>query len=288
MKKRTLLILALVALSLPTFAATEMQPTGWAWINDDGDAATATFAADQDLTPITVTTDGVIRLRVRFDNMTDNGRTTTGLTYFTELPATNIKGDNAMLINLAPDAFFDWASSAFVTDGTPVETRDITYNSVSTGDFQATFSPGIFVSSAQPFVVPTKQYSEIEYCIKPTGNIVDGTYYFLPGGTEVILYPEASNLETFPTLTYGTGIPDAVKTAKSSDVSVATSEGSITLSSLSNGTVKVAIVNALGQTVKTVSAETADGQLTIATNGLAQGMYMVQINGVTGKKVIIK
>jgi len=167
-------------------------------------------------------------------------------------------------------------------------TRDIVYNSVNAGDYQGTFSPGIFVSSAQPFVVPTKQYSEIEYCIKPTSNIVEGTYYFMPGGGDVELYPQASNLETWPTLTYSPGVPDAVKTAKSSDVSVATNEGSIKLSSLSNGKVKIAIVNALGQTVKTVSAETADGQLTIATNGLAQGMYMVQINGVTSKKVIIK
>jgi len=284
MQKRTLLILALAALSLPTFAG--MQATGWAWINDDGDAATATSVAEQDTTPIELVTERVIRLRVRFDNMRDAAKSTTGLKYFTELPASNIDGANAALIDLGPDAFFDWASSAFVSDGTTIESRDIIFNSLVLTDFQATFVNGIFVSSAQPFSVPAYSSSEIEYCIKPTSSNAGGIFYFLPGSSDVEIYPQASNLETFPTLTFS--VPTTMKTAKSSDVSVATNEGSIKLSSLSNGTVKVAIVNALGQTVKFASEETADGQLTIATNSLAQGLYIVQINGVTSKKVIIK
>jgi len=284
MKKRTLLVLALTALTFPTFAS--MQATGWAWINDDGDASTATFMAAEDVTPVTISNDQVVRLRIRFDDMYDGGKTTTSLKYFTApLPATNINGDDARLIELGPGAFFDWANSSFVSDGTPIETRNITYNSIKDGDFQDIFVPGIFVSSAQPFTVPAYSSSEIEYCIKPTSNVVPGTYYFMPGGGEACIYPEATNLETFPELTV---LSTAVQKVKVAEVGVVSNEGSIQLSSLSRGSVSVALVNALGQKVKSVSAETADGQLTISTSGLAQGMYMVQINGVTSKKVIIK
>ncbi|HEY5499814.1 MAG TPA: hypothetical protein VIK20_05465 [Bacteroidales bacterium] len=60
------------------------------------------------------------------------------------------------------------------------------------------------------------------------------------------------------------------------------------MSSLPEGAVNVSILNALGQTVKSVSAEATDGQLTISTGDLASGLSIVKIAGIASEKVIIK
>jgi len=286
MKKGVLLILALAALSFSTFA--NMQATGWCWLDDDAENAGYTV---EELTPISVKTDTsrVIRLRIRFDNMDSVDHVTTGLQYFTApLPTTNISGTDARLTPIGPDAFFNWATSAFVSDGTPLQSsRGITYNSINVGDRQTDFSPGIFVSSSQGFIVPAKSFTEIEYSIIPTIKAEIGTYYFMPGGANVQIWPEASNMETFPEMSYE-GFPISVKGVKSASVKIVSLDGSIQLTSLPEGSVKVSIINTIGQTVKTVNAESTNGQLAISTSDLASGLYIVDIAGVASKKVIIK
>jgi len=290
MKKKILLVLALASLSLPTFASGISIATGWCWVNDDGDTETATFSAAKDETPITVKTgtDAVIRLRIRFDNQYQYEHDTYDLKYFTApLPTTTFYGNNTSSTPIGPDAFFDWAVSAYVSDGTPLQSsRGITYNSNNMLIQQTVFSPGIFVSSKQNYTFHSRTYTEIEYSIIPTIKAEIGTYYFMPGGM-VQISPQVGNLETFPELYYE-GLPISVKGVKSASIKIVSLDGSIKLYSLPEGSVKIALINSIGQTVKTINAEVANGQWNISTGDLASGLYIIDIAGVASKKVLVK
>jgi len=277
--KKKLLIMALVAISCQTFA--NQQVTSYIWRSDDGDLISATKLADEG-TPITVTDpNAVIRLRVRVDNMiTDQGptRNITGLKYFTTPSTVKISADNSSLIEILDgnnSAAFQFTTSANVSDGTATESLGLAATTTQTNNIQSTFFPGVFHSQSIAFAVNMSTNSEIEYCIKPTSNIVSGTtYYFIPGG-DIDIYPE--NGEKFPELTYT--FSNSIKpAAKLADVTVSyPSSDLVQFSSLPKGAARVSIINTVGKVVKTFNATAADGSLSFSTSDLAQGMYIAQI-----------
>ena len=274
--KKNLLILALAAISCQTFA--NQQVTSYIWRSDDGDLISASPLAEVG-TPITVNDpNAVIRLRVRVDNMQDAAKNITGLKYLTTPSAVKISADNTSLIEVLDGtngAAFEFTSSAYVSDGTATESMGLTATTVQSGNIQSTFTPGLFQTQSLAFAVPTLTFSEVEYCIKPTTDIVDGTtYYFIPGG-DIDIYPE--NGEKFPELTYT--FTSSIKSAtKLTDVTVSyPSSDLVQFSSLPKGAATVSIINTVGKVVKTFNASATDGSLSFSTSDLAQGMYIAQI-----------
>ena len=274
--KKNLLILALAAISCQTFA--NQQVTSYISRSDDGDLISASPLAEVG-TPITVNDpNAVIRLRVRVDNMQDAAKNITGLKYLTTPSAVKISADNTSLIEVLDGtngAAFEFTSSAYVSDGTATESMGLTATTVQSGNIQSTFTPGLFQTQSLAFAVPTLTFSEVEYCIKPTTDIVDGTtYYFIPGG-DIDIYPE--NGEKFPELTYT--FTSSIKSAtKLTDVTVSyPSSDLVQFSSLPKGAATVSIINTVGKVVKTFNASATDGSLSFSTSDLAQGMYIAQI-----------
>jgi len=271
----------------------------------------ATNMTAEDCTPVTITESKTLRLRVRVDNPytgADQDRSTTGLGYgaketvylqFQDNPdspvfSTNadyaIKGDNACFTALGTAEYFDFAESGWEADGTPTESKDVVFNSLGTNDRMITFSPGILMASSQTVTVPHATYSEIEYCITPTENVVNGTYYFLGGGGDLIIHPGTSKLQTFPELTIDFA-PTGISKSNVEAVKVLTNSNAIEVSALPQGTVKVTLYNTIGAIAKSIKAEANDGAISIPTNALAKGLYIVDIQSVNGKiqkKVIVK
>jgi len=274
--KKNLLILALAAISCQTFA--NQQVTSWIWRNDDGNLISATSIAAEGV-PITVTDpNAVIRLRVRVDNMQGASKNITGLKYLTTQPTAKVAADNASLINVLDGtngAAFQFTSSTNVSDGTTTEIMGLTATTIELGNIQTVFTPGLFQTQSLAFVVAQKTFSEMEYCIKPTTDIVDGTTYYFTCGGDIDIYPE--NSETFPQLTYT--FASSIKAAtKLSDVTVSyPSSDLVQFSSLPKGAARVSIINTVGKVVKTFNASAADGSLSFSTSDLAQGMYIAQI-----------
>ena len=219
MKRSVLLTMILFAFSLQNFANSQM--TGWSWINDDGDETNATFMARQDATPVTITSrDQVIRLRVRIDNP-DSDNYMNSLFYTTNPAIDSSSSSSSASFNFSnegftevgSDALFDWATSNYVTDGTATDTRDILYISQDANIYQSIFNPGEFISSSRSIMLKSQMYTELEYSIKPTENIVPGNYYFIPGG-DVYVYYGSNNQETLASLSYQGSITPPVKVDK--------------------------------------------------------------------------
>jgi len=310
MKKRSLFLVALTAISFQTFGAA-LQTTGWRWINDDGDQMTATPMTEEDCTPVTITESKTLRLRVRVDNPykgDGDNVSTTGLGYgaketvylqYADNPESPvfstdtdfaIKGDNECFTALGSVEYFDFATSQWESDGTPTESKDVVYNSLNAGDRQTIFTPGIIMASSQTVTVPHATYTEIEYCITPTENVVNGTYYFLGGTSGMILHPGASKLETFPELTIDF-TPTGISKSNVEAVKVLASSASFEISSLPQGIVKITIYNSIGEVAKSVKANAIDGAISIPASSLAKGLYIVAIqtvNGTIQKKNLLK
>jgi len=264
-----------------------------------------------DCVPVTITESKTLRLRVRIDNPYDgagDARSTVGLGYgaketvylqYADNPDSPvasddadfaIKGDNACFTALGPVEYFDFATSAWESDGTPTVSKDVVFNSLGTNDLQSVFTPGVFMSSSQLVNVLPKTYTEIEYCIKPTENVANGTYYFLGGSGNLIIHPGTSKLQTFPELTIDFA-PTGISKSNIEAVKVLTNTGSIEVSALPRGTVKVTLYNTIGAVAKSIKAEANDGAISIPTNTLAKGLYIVDIQSVNGKiqkKVLVK
>ena len=265
----------------------------------------------EDCTPVTITESKTLRLRVRVDNPytgADQDRSTTGLGYgaketvylqYADNPDSpvasadadfSIKGDNECFTALGPVEYFDFAPSEWESDGTPTESKDVVFNSLGTGDYQTVFTPGIFMASSQTFTLPHTTYTEIEYCITPTENVVNGTYYFLGGGSNMLIHPGTSKLEKFPELTIDFA-PTGISKSNVEAVKVLTNTGAIEVSALPRGTVNVTLYNTIGEVAKSIKAEAIDGAISIPTNALAKGMYIVDIQSINGniqKKVLVK
>lgn len=300
MKKRILFFMVFVAISVQTFA--NMQTTGWRWRNNDGDLKTATWATTGDRVPVTITKDQVIRLRVRYDNPFSDANqnfTTTGLVYATKEavqmqyennPASpkytgnedfDISGANAVFTAVGPDAYFDFAVSTHVVDGTTTEAAGIVFNSLNTADAQSAWTDGKFFSSSQSIVVAHNTYTEVEYCIKPTQHCQSGTYYFMGGGSDNIIHPGTTKLETFPELTIDMTAAAVNKTTP--EIKVATGADYIRIFSLPQGKVNVSLYNAAGKAVKVLTTNGQEGAIDIRTSGLSKGMYILNVQSAKGK-----
>lgn len=306
MKMKNLLLIVLIAISFETFA--NMQTTGWRWRNDDGDLDNATWMTANDCEPITITSTKTIRLRVRLDNpYGDQDFTTSGLGYgeketvffqyennplspkFTGDEDFSIAGNNECFTALGAAEFFEFVSSAYVTDGEYTTSLDVPFTSLKAADAQPTFTPGIFASSNQPYTLPRASHTEIEYCFRPTAKAVNGTYYFLGGGANTLLYPGADKLVKFPELTIAlsTGVSDL----NGPEAKVLTTSNHIKVYNLPQGNVNVNLYNMMGVLAKTMNANGADGQVNIPTNDLTKGLYIVNVQTVNGKiqkKVMIQ
>jgi hypothetical protein len=300
MKERILFFIVFAAISFQTFA--NMQTTGWRWRNDDGDLKTATWATTDDRVPVTITKDQTIRLRVRYDNPfgdADQNFTTTGLVYATKeavhLQYENnpespnytgnedfdISGANAVFTSVGPDAFFDFATTANVTDGSETESAGIVFNSLNTGDMQSAWTAGKFMSTSQSVVVAHNTYTEVEYAIKPTEHCESGTYYFFGGGSDNIIHPGTTKLETFPELTID--LSSAVINKTAPEIKVSTGADRIRVFALPQGKVNVSLYNAVGNLVRVLVADGAEGAVDIRTSGLAKGLYILNVQSTEGK-----
>lgn len=307
MKKRYLILFALMAFSFQTFA--NMQTTGWRWRNDDGTLETATWMTADERVPVKITSNQIIRLRVRIDNPYDDADqnfTTTGLVFgekelvhswYENNPASpkytgkedfNLTGTSECFTALGPNEYFDLVSSSYVTDGAETNNLGITFNSLNTSDERVNWTPGKFMSTSQSVVVNHSTHTEIEYCIKPNANVVNGTYYFLGGGSDNIIQPGAEKLETFPELIVDikTGISDI----QVGEIKVSSGPGHIKVFDLPQGAIKISLYNMMGVLAKVVDEEAANGNVNIPTSDLAKGLYIVSVEGAGGKvqkKVIV-
>ena len=309
MNKRSIFIIALIIISFQTFA--NMQVTGWRWRNDDGNLDNATWMTTNDCEPVTIDTIKNLRLRVRIDNPfggADQNFSTTGLGFgekesvyfwYENNPLSpkysgnedfSLSGDHECFTALGPVEYFNFAPSKNVSDAAKTKSVGITFNSKSVGDSQKTWTSGAFLASSRAFTLPHSTYTEIEYCIKPTANIVNGTYYFLCGSSGILIFPGSTKLEKFPELTVNIkNINTRVFNHKVADVKVLAANGNIEISALPENAISVNLYNTMGVLVKTVNTETANA-VNITTSGLAKGLYILNVrstNSRVQKKIII-
>ena len=213
MKKKYLLIVVILAgFAFESFAT--MQTTGWRWRNDDGNEVNATWIAG-DTVAVTIGPNQVVRLRVRYDNIWGEGNDlmVRGLGYadketidqlladfpFRDNPLDTdefaVYGNNENFTPLGPDGYFEFASSEYVAHQALTTDQSIVFGSKDVGEEQTTFLDGLFMSDTVDFTLFPKMYTEIEYCIKATANCVNGTYYFMGGGGQSIIFPGDTKYE---------------------------------------------------------------------------------------------
>lgn len=292
--KKILLITFLFAISYPIFA--NMQQTGWRWRADNGNETSATWLA-ADTTGITISdTTTIIRLRVRIDNAGGNGdKTTTGLGYSASpIIADKIIGNDTLLKSI-PDTWdgkspFIFVSSSNVADSTPTTSVPILYVDSKTSDEKPDWKPGLVQAKNRPYTLSQDFHTEVEYCIKPTKYIKAGTYYFLPGGGEIEIYP-AQN-ENMAKLTF-VDLSSSVNSAsgKLTGITVSPNPASdhIVLSNLPKNST-LSIVNLSGQVVKKVSLTSSANSAIVPVTDLQKGLYIVEVSsdGKTVRQKIVK
>jgi len=309
MNKRSLLIIVLLIISFQTYA--NMQATGWRWRNDDGNLDNATWMTANDCTPITIDTFKTLRLRIRIDNpYSSQDVSTTGLGFgekesvyywYETNPLSpkysgnedfSLSGDHECFTALGPVEYFKFIPSKYVSDGVGTQNLGITFNSKNVGDRQQAWTPGVFMASSRTFTLTHATHTEIEYCITPTANVVNGTYYFLGGSSGMLIFPGPAKLEKFPELTVniksiGTGGSDLYD----AHVKVFATTDNIEISALPEGAVRVKLYNLMGVLVKAVNEEAAVGAINISTSGLVKGLYILNVQSAhirVRKKVFIK
>lgn len=166
-----------------TVASTLIQGN-WRWRNDDGDENTATFKANEN-TPITINNYDVIRLRVRIENSSadagENHRVG-GLRYSTSPNGTfeDVKNDGTGAFKYvqspnAPSHKSPTTNTGFLTATNPGNLSP--YNFIN-GQYFSEEIGGL--DEANKSLVAPSTYSDLEFVIQPTSNILPNTtYYFL-------------------------------------------------------------------------------------------------------------
>lgn len=187
---RKFLLFSLLAVCVSNVFA-NMHQTGWRWRNDNGTETTATWKA-ADTIGITVTdTISLLRLRFRYDNMQSDPKNLSGIKYGTVKPAGDNSGkfdgsgisNGVSLSNVWGTDPFVLSTSAFVANGTATTQGQVKYMD-NKDAAQTTFFIGKFISdNIEAVSIPNGNFTEFEYCFRPTRNLVPGaTYYFMPLG----------------------------------------------------------------------------------------------------------
>lgn len=165
--KRVLLLL--IAVFVTAAAQASLRHAEYRWRNDDGDEVTATWRAASN-TPITITSmDEVLRLRVEFDNINDNGYFST-IDHF--LYYSKDGGATWDIIDESDVNDFKLVSSSFVAHGTN------TTNLLDDG--LGVFVSGKVISADAPDMsvdLFDGERTEIEWVFKPTENCENFTTY---------------------------------------------------------------------------------------------------------------
>lgn len=180
---RKLLLLALLLCTASGAFASSLIQGNWRWRNNDGDENTATFKAAQN-TSIVVSDYSVIRLRVRVENQSnasDQTHNVGALKYSTAAggPFLNVGSVNSAFAyaagTVAPSAKAPTTNSGFLTTINAAVLSPYTYMSGEYFTAERDLS-----NNADKAPISPSKYADLEFVIKPTGNILPSTtYYFL-------------------------------------------------------------------------------------------------------------
>ncbi|WP_256010399.1 T9SS type A sorting domain-containing protein [Desertivirga xinjiangensis] len=187
MDKTLLLFTLLLCVAGSAFSSTLVQGS-WRWRNDDGNENTATFKAAEN-TSITINDYGVIRLRVRVENQSTTQTHAVGAlkysTSLTDVPVliTSDPSVNAFVYvqsDLAPDSKEPTTNSSFLTT---VNTAGLSPFDYAAGQY---FDRERFLANNDDkSPVGPSTYSDMEFVIRPTANVLPGTtYYFIAENTK--------------------------------------------------------------------------------------------------------
>ena len=175
----------LFALQFTFPVATQMD---YRWRNDDGSESTATWKAAQ-TTTIILSDYSNVRLRIEVHGMMTPGASSSNLIW---LQYSN-NNSSWTTITSSGNNFFQLALSDNIAES------DILTKQLYDGP--GGFGGGKIIESTSPlgFSISEDEY-EFEYCIKPTSNCINGTYYFrigFNGSSSYIATPQATmNLPT--------------------------------------------------------------------------------------------
>lgn len=223
---RVLLFLFLALATSYAASAAATQVGHWRWRNDDGDEITATWKAAMDQ-QITITDPlDVIRFRVSIYSNTTASSGTVSLQYTTNAaaaaPGSAALGDvnNTSWIDIpsagtTTAAAFTSSSSNHITGTVSPTTSQLGTSSTASAPNDVFAGGALFTTAYTPSNVAASRRYEVEFTLKPTTNIQNGTvYYFRYKGTSggVSQVPAQGNyLHGVPNLTTGANVkPTAV------------------------------------------------------------------------------
>ncbi|CAN5174593.1 hypothetical protein BH11BAC6_BH11BAC6_08210 [soil metagenome] len=174
--KKFLLLSFLIASAVNSFAF--VTQGHWRWRKDDGSETTATWLATEETTPIISSGTDNIRLRIEFFNA--NNSTTDLNTSILVYSADGGTTWDSVTHTIGTKAFMLAGTSPFVIDNEPT-TQQLT------GETGYTFVPGRVIVSTDtlgPNSLIKKKFTEYEWVIKPTVNILPNTTYLFKGDTK--------------------------------------------------------------------------------------------------------